>query len=285
MKATSAPGDSTDPQQLIHSIHNTGRSTTKVVLVTSELYNDAIDQFANLENIMMCHIHPTYHGQVFVPGARPGLAGQQVDSLSSCNYSSYASELLSKFNPQDGDTQDTVPQVKKRFRTIPMTYASVVTTANHAASAKATATTSVSSLSNNDMDKLYEEMSKRLCATHGDFHKLNISDLEQKVQQTSTDIHNVRRNLEQSIQDITSSVKNLATKVDTQHCEMAATVRDLKDIIERQNFCILGIQQDFKDNIAAMSEQLQQVLKTTGTNPVSPAASTRAHGHWGEPVK
>jgi hypothetical protein len=57
----------------------------------------------------------------------------------------------------------------------------------------APATASVSSLSSNEMDKLYKEMSKRINATHGDITALNINELERKVRQTSTDIKAVKK--------------------------------------------------------------------------------------------
>jgi hypothetical protein len=203
-----------------------------------------------------CHanIHAKFHANVFVQGARPSISGYQVDTISSCNYSSYASELLSTFNPQESEAPEP-PQPKKRFRPVPLTYATAAASStSQKEQVPATATASVSYLSSNDMDKLYEEMSKRISATHGDITALNINELEQKVRQTSTDIQAVKQNLEQSIQGISNSVEQLTTKVDKQHQDLHTTVQALKNTIERQNLVILGIQQEFKENMTLLTD-------------------------------
>ena len=268
--------------KLLHSIHNTGKPTTKVALVKEENYQEALDQLANLENLLTTSIHSDFHSNVFVEGARPGISGYQADTISSCNYSSYASELLSTVHPQDSESPEPI-KPKKRFRPVQLTYASAVAATPQSVPAPAQTVTSVSSLSSNDMDKLYEEMSRRLSTTHGDLTKLNINDLEQKVQQTSTDIQAVKQTLEQSIQNISSSVTQLATKVDRQNQEIMTTVQELNNTIERQNIVILGIQQEFKDNITLLTEKYTQALQFNGSAiQVTPSATTRINRQWGE---
>ncbi len=57
---------------------------------------------------------PYDHSKVFLPGSKPLISGQRVDSISSCNYSSYASKLLGSFNPQDDNQVELSPH-KKTF--------------------------------------------------------------------------------------------------------------------------------------------------------------------------
>jgi hypothetical protein len=94
MTTTDSLGDA-KTNKLLHSIRNTGKSTTKVALVKTDKNQDALDQFANIENLLATNIHVNYHANVFVEGPRPSISGYQVDTILSCNYSSYASELLS----------------------------------------------------------------------------------------------------------------------------------------------------------------------------------------------
>jgi hypothetical protein len=240
-----------------------------------------LDQLANLENILANNVPKDYHGNVFVQGSRPHISGYQVDTISSCNYSLYASELLSNFNPQDSESSDPI-QPKKRYRPVPLTYAAAASTPQTVPTLTQT-TASISSLSSNDMDKLYAEMSKRLSATHGDITKLNITELEQKVQQTSTDILTVKNNLENSIQGLSTSVEQLSTKVDQQNQDILNTVQELTNTIERQNIVILGIQQEFKDNLTILSEQYKQAFTFLGPNSqVTPSAATSLNRQWGE---
>jgi hypothetical protein len=57
--------------QLIHSIHNTSKQNTKVFLTQSSKYEEALDQFSNIYNILRTNIGIKYHSNVFVPGAAP----------------------------------------------------------------------------------------------------------------------------------------------------------------------------------------------------------------------
>lgn len=77
----------------LHSIHNTGKSTTKVVLVPSSHYAAAITQLSAFQRILASYIPPEYHIGVFIDSMPAGLTGQQIDSISSCNSAAYAMEL------------------------------------------------------------------------------------------------------------------------------------------------------------------------------------------------
>jgi hypothetical protein len=142
---------------LLHSIHNTGNKTTKVALVPSAHYSDALTQLSSIHSILMSNIAPEYQDRVFVKGARAGLTGQQIDSVSSCNCSSYASELLNLYNPQGGE-EETVHPTAKRFRPVPMTYAAATNPITTAPTTAPTLSTSLSSLTEDDINQLYEKM-------------------------------------------------------------------------------------------------------------------------------
>jgi hypothetical protein len=53
---------------LLHSVHNTGCLTTKAMLVQRDLYEDALGQLLNLQNILANNIVHKYHQFVFIPG-------------------------------------------------------------------------------------------------------------------------------------------------------------------------------------------------------------------------
>ena len=78
---------------LLHPVHNTGRLTKKAMLVQRNLYEDALGQLSNIQNILANTIEPKYHQYVFIPDTPPAVSGERVDSMSSCNYTSFAGDL------------------------------------------------------------------------------------------------------------------------------------------------------------------------------------------------
>lgn len=117
-----------DDVSLLHSIHDTGNPKTKVALAPTSTYEAALDQFASLHSGLMSAIASEFHGNVFVDTLPAGLIGQQIDSTLSCNCSAYADELLTLYNPQDGDAQSTST---KRSRTTLLTYSAAVSSHSH----------------------------------------------------------------------------------------------------------------------------------------------------------
>jgi hypothetical protein len=107
--------------QLVHSIHNTSNKNTKAIFVQTWKYEEAIGQLANIYNILRASVPPAFHHNDVLPDNPPSLTGQKTDSLSSCNYSSYATALLTQFNPQDGEPTLSTPS--KRFPSANITYA------------------------------------------------------------------------------------------------------------------------------------------------------------------
>ncbi len=117
------------------------------------------NQFSALYDILATNIVPEYHNQVFLPGTRVGITGQKIGSISSCNYSSYASQLLSTFNPQHGEKMENPPP-SKQYRPVPLSYAAVVAPEQRIEGAATTATvaTSLSVPTSSDIDQLYEKI-------------------------------------------------------------------------------------------------------------------------------
>ncbi len=109
-----------EEDQLLHSIHNTGKPHIKAALVQLSKYTDALRQLELINTTLSNEIDPHYHKNVFLEGVQPDISGQRVDSLYSCNYSAYASTLIGSFNPQD-DVQEPLSQ-RKRFRQTSMMY-------------------------------------------------------------------------------------------------------------------------------------------------------------------
>jgi hypothetical protein len=154
------------PLPLKHSIHNTENKTTKVALVPTAHYSDALTQLSSIHSILMSNIEPEYKDRVFVAGAWAGLTGQQIDSVSSCNCSSYASELLSLYNPPD-EKDETVQPTVKRFRPVPMTYAAATNPTITDPTTTPTLSLSLSSLTDDDINQLYKKMKHHVDTTIG----------------------------------------------------------------------------------------------------------------------
>jgi hypothetical protein len=60
---------------LIHSVHNTRQSTTKVTLVRSSHYDEELGKLTNLQNILSNTIMPDFLKHILVPGLAPTVSG------------------------------------------------------------------------------------------------------------------------------------------------------------------------------------------------------------------
>jgi hypothetical protein len=252
-------GQQGEAVQLLHSIHNTGSTNTKVALVPSGTYEAAMDQFASIHAGLMAAINPEFHDSVFVGNLPAGITGQQIDSTSSCNCSANADELLSLYNPQEGEAE---PTTTKRFRTA-MTYSTAVSQPI-TTDTSATGTASMSSITTNDLDQLYERL-KHHIGDDATSQGSSVADLEKQVTQSSQDIQLLR-------QDMHQTVAQLSTRLDQMHSDMC-----------KQNSVIVGIQRDFQMTITDMTSQFKE-LKNLVASLIqhSPPASTRDIMHSGE---
>jgi hypothetical protein len=90
---------------IIHLAHNTGRPNMKAVLVPAEHYNVAIDKLASMHQSLKSGVPQVYHKNVFVDSLEVSLTGAHRDTIHSCNSSQHANELISLYNPQDGEAK------------------------------------------------------------------------------------------------------------------------------------------------------------------------------------
>jgi hypothetical protein len=98
------------------------------------------------------------------------MTGRRANSISSCNYSSYASALLNTFNPQDRDTGSAASQ--KCLKTASITYAKAAAQLPSQPPLQASLSTLM------DIDKLYDSMSLRFGEQFGS--KVSINALNNK---------------------------------------------------------------------------------------------------------
>lgn len=260
-----------DKVPLLHSIHNTGNKTTKVILARTEYYDEALNQLSALHEILTANIPLEYQERVFVGATRATITGRQLDSISSCNYSAYADSLLSTFNPQDGEVKEIQPP-HKRVRPVPLSYAAATrseeATVNEMASQSPTMTVSMSSLTSDDINELYEKMKHHITASHGENPSVRIEELEHQFQISTKEIHDLREHLDQQVSSIATRVDNLAAD------------------INKQNAIILAMQREFTTAMKDFSTRLQQFHAIPGVNATStPGPSTSGHRHWGETIK
>jgi hypothetical protein len=263
-------------EPLLHSIHNTAKPTTKVALVPTNHYDAAITQLSAIHSILSSNIPQEYHDRVFVASLKAGITGQQIDTISSCNSAAYATELLNRFNPQDGDEDEDLVPVK-RFRSVPLSYAAV-TNINSNTNTDISKET-VSSVTSADLDQLFEKMKQHVA---GDIKAtgINIDDLEAKMSQSTKEVQAVRDQLSQSVASISNRVDTLAAEVQCHNTKIS-------DEIQRQNVIILGMQQQFQDTMADFSQKLQAIYSTSSHNAtfISPPSSTSKPKQWGDKAK
>jgi hypothetical protein len=151
---------------LIQSVHNSGRVHIKAVLVPSENYDSALDQLAVFHQALLAGVPQAFQSKVFVDNLEAGLTSGHRDTIQSCNSSHHASELLNLYNPQDAE-EETPTSATKRFRptVISRVAAAGGTPATTATTASSNSSptpmqqfTSISSLTDNGLDQLYERL-------------------------------------------------------------------------------------------------------------------------------
>ncbi len=146
---------------LIQSIHNTGKPYTNVALIPSENYEEALVQFSAIHPGILSKVAPEFHDKVFIQGQYATMTSGYHDSVNSWMMSNYARELLNLYNLQDGeDIPD--PPMNKWFRQATLSYSSAVQSSLSDLPAIANVPqtaqiqTTVSSMTESDIDQLYE---------------------------------------------------------------------------------------------------------------------------------
>jgi hypothetical protein len=270
------PATDTQPaisDPLLHSIHNTSKPTTKVALVPICHYEAALTQLSAIHSILASYIPQEYHDRVFVDSKQAGLTGQQIDSIPSCNSAAYATELLNRYNPQEGDEiESTTPT--KRYRQVPLTYAAVTSLDTTSDSPTEASKVSISSVTTADLDQLFDKM-KQYVADNTNTSGINISELETKMAQSTKEVQEVRTKLQETVSGIAQRVDTLADELKSQNSILSAD-------IQRQNIIILGMQKQFQDSMQDFAHKLQALYNQSNcTASTSPSASTSEPGLWG----
>ncbi len=155
---------------------------------------------------------------------------------------------------------------------VPLSYAAATrseeASVNEMASQSPAMTVSMSSLTSDDINELYEKMKHHITASHGENPSVCIDELEQQFQISTKEIHDLRKHLDQQVGSIATRVDNLAAD------------------IKMQNAIILAMQREFTTSMKDFSTCLQQFHAIPGITATStPGPSTIGHRHWDETIK
>ncbi len=182
-----------EPTPLLHSVHDTGNKTTKVALVKTSLHEEALNQLAAIHEILTANVSQEYHQAVFVNNARAMITGRQIDSISSCNYSSYTDRLLSNFNPQEGE-DGTTQVTSKCSRLTLITYAAALQQGPDQ-NTLPNLLTSISSISSTEIDQLYDKMKHHIKDAFGDNPSVKTEELEEQYKLSTQEIQGIKDQL------------------------------------------------------------------------------------------
>lgn len=273
--AENGPTQKLEP--LLHSIHNTSKVTTKVTLVPNSHYEEALTQLSAIHSILCSYVQPEYQQQVFIDSMQAGIVGQQIDSVSSCNSAAYATEILNKYNPQDGE-ELADPKPMKRFRPVPLTYAAATTMETVSDMPTEPSKTNSSSVTTTDLDHLFEKM-KAYVNEKSTNTGITIEELELKISNSTKEVQAARDQLSETVSSLTARVDTLSEELKLQN-------NKLSDEIGRQNVIILGMQQQFQESMSDFSSKLQELYKTSSNhNYRTTTASTSKPSQWGSQEK
>jgi hypothetical protein len=200
---------------LIHSVCNTNRPTIKAVLVPQENFDLVVEQFGSLHLDLLSGVPQDYHGNVFVNGLEAGMTSGHKDTIHSCNSSLNATAILQLHNPQDAEVEAPVnPQ--KRFKPTLISYGAVVTLPSMILEMVPDSTPSppltqqssnISSLTDQDLDKLYERLKHHVNIEDGDSPGISTEEMERMVADSNTQIRQVRDEMRAAVADLSNRLK------------------------------------------------------------------------------
>ncbi len=117
---------SVEGKPIFHSMHNMGHGKNKVLLTNKDQHDSAIETLGTIHETLFSQIDTKYHSNVFLPPKKVQLVSKQNDTISACNYSHYANDLLS--NHQQLTLDHTIST--KWPRIVHLTYSSAVSYAS-----------------------------------------------------------------------------------------------------------------------------------------------------------
>jgi hypothetical protein len=246
-------------------MHNMGHGRNKVLLVHHEQYELTNETLGSIHETLFAQIDPAFHNSVFLPPKKVQLANRQTDTISACNYSAYANELLSTHLTHMATTNATP---SKRSRII-LTYSSAVSLASTTHSPLSTSgptitPSTISTLTDKDMDALFERM-KPYLESDNSISGVTIEEPDKRMAQSRNEVLSIREGLNSSISDLSTRLETILTRM------------------ERQNSIIRGMEGHFRDTFADFSNKIKELYEIIKlTNPSNPsAASTSKQVHWG----
>jgi predicted nucleic acid-binding Zn-ribbon protein len=117
-----------------------------------------------IHHALLSGVPHDYHDKVLIDNLEAGLTSSQRDTIQSCNSSQNANELLQLYNPQDAKA-DNSKTAHKRLKPSVISYAAAasgtdMTVANidQPAQTQTQQPTTISSLTDQDLDQLYEKL-------------------------------------------------------------------------------------------------------------------------------
>jgi len=239
---------------LIHSVHNTGRTNVKVVLVPTANYDYAVDQFVTLHQDLLAGIPREYQDNVFVSNLEAGITSGHSDTVHSSQSSHHADEILQLYNPQDAEDD---PNPQKRYRPTVFSYAAVAQalplTAHPPTSAAVVSTTtpsttqqstSLSSLTDQDLDILYERLKHHVPTEDTGSPGISSEDMERMVADSNSQIQQVREEMKKSVIDLKEQVEVVSASV------------------KKQNGVILGLSKTLENTTIDLKNNVNEKIGT-----------------------
>jgi len=156
-------------------------------------------------------------------------------------------------NPQDAAVEQP-KSIQKRYRPSVISYAAAVkspsetNTVGRATSTTTTTSqttaqqvTTVSSLTDHDLDQLYERLKQHVTVEVDDSPGISTEDMERIVQDSNNIIQQVRNEMRTSVANLTAEVTKIGDQVKRQNAvvvgvqkTLEATTKDIKDSVNQQ---------------------------------------------------
>jgi hypothetical protein len=263
-------------QQLLESVHNTGKPTTKVALVPRPHEEEAKLQFAALPSILLNNILPEYHDKVFHENKQPGLSEQTIDSIPASTSAAYAASLLQGFNPQDGSEEaDHLPK-RTRLVSVTMSYKTAATgdQVNIPRIATQPKPSITSTYTDENLSTLFSRMQQKFGTPTGEH--VSTVDLETYYKNSKQELKLLEAHLQSELGSLNSKVDSLQEGPSMQQNSITAIQAEMG----KQNAIMISMCSDFLQVMQTFSEKLI-ALQEQVTNPATPAAASSKNQHWG----
>jgi hypothetical protein len=194
---------------------------------------------------------------VFVDSLEVGLTSGHRNTIHSCNSSHHAIELLQLYNPQDAEEEST-PSSAKRFRPTVISYAAatastnVTTASSNSSPAQTQQFTSISSLTDQDLDQLYERLKRHVEVVDDDSPGISTEEMEKIVQESNNTILQAREEMRKSVAELSAQVDNINTAVRKKNVVVVALQKTLAETS-------LDLKTSVNEKVGDLSSQIQEL--------------------------